>query len=539
MNKLMTVMVPLLAAETVFGGWGQSPDGTFWNNHTQRNGKSEEQRFIYAPTLEFKSVEGARAYVFEILDDIHEFHALTNSAAMVDLEKIWQELPVGFVTITARALDQKGAFVGEAGRRVLWKKAAFDPSKYEGPAMDYALARTRVIDCFIRQPHIMTLKATGKIDLANYALNGYPSKMLSSEVTELSAFAKNGTFGEADAAELMDIARKAADFMIGYSVPAGEPLEYFPRTYHEEGSEYGRFKGDQDRIHLLYPAKGGVALANIYVATEEKKYLEASERIARTYIKLQEKDGTWPMQLNAKTAKPYNQNRLVPMDVIFLMEKLYKITGKAEYRKCADEAFRFMDEGPMRNWNWEGQFEDGAKMKVATHQNLSNFPANMMAAYLVERFPGDAKRIAQAEELVKFVEDQFIDWEPPFDHGRNRVEAGKRGDDGSWNWFCRPTSAWCCPVVLEQYACYVPVDASSAKTVNTLLAVYKATKKPRYYQMAKALVDAQTRMIEEDGFLNTWSVKGVKRNDHRHHTWDNCTMEMMTALGNFAAVECP
>ena len=533
--KIKTCVAAALWCPIVFGGWGQAPDGTFWNNHTLRGGMGEQQRFIYAPTLEFNSVSGAAAYVYEILDDIHEFHVLTNAASTVDLEGVWTALPVGFVTVMARAVDRTGAAIGDAGRRVLWKKAAFDPSKYEGPAMDYALARTRVIDCFIRQPHIINLKATGKIDLVNYPLNGYPSKMLSSEVTELCAFAKNGNFGEADAAELMEIAGKAADFLIDYSVPAGEPLEYFPRTYHEDGSEYGRFKGEQDRIHLLYPAKGGVALANLHAATGDRKYLEAAERIARTYIKLQEKDGTWPVQLNAKTAEPYNGNRLVPMDVIFLMEKLYKLTGKPEYRKCADEAFRFMDEGPMRDWNWEGQFEDCAKMKITTHQNLSNFPANMMAAYLVERFPGDVRRIAQAEELVKFVEDQFIEWEPPYDHGRSRQESGRRGDDGSWKWFCRPTSAWCCPVVLEQYSCYVPVDASTAKTVNTLLAVYKATGKERYYQMAKALVDAQTRMIEADGFLNTWSVKGVNRNDHRHHTWDNCTMEMMTALGNFAA----
>ena len=29
----------------------------------------------------------------------------------------------------------------------------------------------------------------------------------------------------------------------------------------------------------------------------------------------------------------------------------------------------------------------------------------------------------------------------------------------------------------------------------------------------------------------------VRRNDHRHHTWLNCTMEIMSALGRLASVE--
>jgi maltose/maltodextrin transport system substrate-binding protein len=180
-----------------------------------------------------------------------------------------------------------------------------------------------------------------------------------------------------------------------------------------------------------------------------------------------------------------------------------------------------------------GQFEDGAKAKVTTHSNLSNFPANMMASYLVRRFPKDPVRLAQAEELCRFVEDQFVDWEPPYDNGRSVNEYGKE-DDGSWNWFCRPTSAWSTPCVLEQYYCYVPVSASSAKTINTLLDVWKATGKDIYLAKARAIADAQTRMIEHDGFLNTWSVKGVRRDDHRHHTWINCTMEIMSALSRIA-----
>lgn len=141
--------------------------------------------------------------------------------------------------------------------------------------------------------------------------------------------------------------------------------------------------------------------------------------------------------------------------------------------------------------------------------------------------------MAQAEELAKFVEDQFIHWRPPYDAGRFPGDDGE--DDGTWNWWCRPYSNWMTPCAVEQYVCCVPVDASAAKCIRALLAVYHATDKRIYLEKACALGATQTRMIEDDGFINTWSVRGVKRNDDRYHTWDNCTVEIMTALGLLAA----
>ena len=508
--------------------WGVAPDGSVWTNHAKR--------FINAPALLFAEIQGATAYTSEIIDDIHNAHTVKSATNVVSLESVWKRIPVGYVTVICRGTDSDGRIVGEAGRRTFWKKAAFAPERLEKRAMSYALARTRIFESYLGLEQTKKLAATGELDLDSYPLNGYPSKMLSSEIIALCEFAQSKTMHKNDSAAHLDIARKAGDFLVSYSVPAGQPLEYMPRTYHERGSEYGRFRGEQDRIHLVYPAKAGSALVVLHKATGDGKYLEAAKRIARTYIRLQESDGTWPMTLNAQTGRPYSDNRLVPIDVMLFMEALHDATGDGSFRECSDRAFSFLENGPMKNWNWEGQFEDGAKVKVTPHRNLSNFPANMVASYLVKRFPGDPVRLAQAEELCRFVEDQFVAWEPPYNHGRSAKEIG-REDDGSWQWFCRPTSTWCTPCVEEQYICYVPVNASAAKTIGTLLDLWKATGKDIYLQKAKALGDSQTRMVEPDGFINTWSVKGVRRNDHRYHTWINCTMETMSAIGRLARVD--
>ena len=517
--------------EATVGGrpWGVAPDGTVWTVHATR--------FQFAPCLGFEKVEGAVSYRSEVVDDFHNFTNVVAGTPTADLAPVWDAFPVGYVSVTCRGYDAQGRAVGEAGRRTVWKKAAFDPARYEPRAMSYALAETRILEGYLKLPQTAHLQRTGEIDLESYPLNGYPSKMLSSEIVALCGFAGKGRWDASDNARLVDLARKAADFMIAYSVPAGQPLEYLPRTYHEKGSEYGRFKGEQDRIHLVYPSKGGLALVELYRTTKDAKYLEAAERIARTYLRLQEKDGTWPMLLNARTGARYNANRLVPLEAMLFLEALFDVTGKAEYRACSDRAFAFLENGPLKNWNWEGQFEDGSKLKITTHQNLSNFPANMTASYLVRRFPHDPVRLAQAEAICRFVEDQFVDWEPPYANGRSNVENG-REDDGTWDWFCRPTSAWSTPCVMEQYKCYYPVDASAAKTINTLIDVGQATGKAVYLRKARAIADAQTRMIESDGFINTWSLKGVRRDDFRHHMWINCTMEMMSAFGRLAEVTC-
>lgn len=531
MKAILCVILPLIvsvaAAATATAGqpWGVAPDGTVWTEHSKM--------FMDPPTFKFAAVTGATAYASEVFDDFHSVHTVASEGPIVSLEKVWGEIPVGYVTVICRGNGADGKCLGEAGRRTIWKKAAFDPERCPARAMSYGLARTRIMEGYLGLEQTRRLAATGELDLDSYPLNGYPSKMLAAQVVAACEFAKSGTMGENDAKSMLALARKAGDFLIAYSVPAGQPLEYLPRTYHERGSEYGRFKGEQDRIHLVYPAKAGLALVVLHKATEERKYLAAAERIAKTYIRLQEADGTWPMMLDAKTGERYNQNRLMPLEVMLFMEALHDANGDDACRKCADRAFAFLENGPMRNWNWEGQFEDGAKAKVTTHRNLSNFPANMMASYLVRRFPKDPARIAQAEALCRFVEDQFVCWEPPYDHGRSKNEYG-REDDGSWSWFCRPTENWCTPCVLEQYICYVPVNASSAKTIGTLLDVWKATGKPAYLEKARALGNSLTWMVEPDGFINTWNVRGVRRNDHRHHTWINCTMETAAALGRLA-----
>ena len=516
MKKLM-MMSAALAAFTGFAemDWGRAPNGEFWNGYSSR--------FIYAPAFDFKSVAGATNYEYEVIDDWHNVHRFSAANAQASLAGIWEKLPVGYVTVICRGNGE------ECGRRTFWKKSPFKEGTYPPPVKSFSLAYARVMDAYFDMPQTKYLFQNGKLD-PDYYLSGYPSKMLAAQISALVRHAKRigGTWTGGRGTAQLETARKAADHLIANSIPAGKPLEYFTRTY-AAGGEYNRFVGEEDRIMLIYPAEVGKAFTELYAAVKEKKYLDAAVRIAGTYAKLQGEDGTWPLLMNAETGKEYVPNRLQPHPIIEFLEALHEATGEKKWRTMADRAFAFVEAGPMKDWNWEGQFED---IRPATErwQNLTKHTACAIAVYLIKRYPGDKKRLAQAEALVKFSEDQFVEWTIPYGERAWPTEE----DDGSWAFFCRPYSKWMTPCALEQYSCYLPIDASAARFINTYLALWRATGKREYLAKAQALGATATRMQEPDGFINTWWMRGVERNDDRYHTWVNCMLATARALANLA-----
>ena len=526
---MMVTLALALAVSTACAGdsarfWGQAPNGEFWN--------ASAKRFIYAPAFSFDEVEGAARYRYDAFDDrhvVHTFHARTPRTGM---DGVWGEIPVGYVTVVCTAEDAAGNAIRETGRRTFWKKSAF-AGGYPPPARSFALARNMVYNCFLEMPQTRYLIEHGRPDPA-YPLNGYPSKMLSAEVRAFVTCARSLGKG-CDAGALVDAAKKAADYLIADAVPAGCPLEHFTRTYAREGSEYGRFKGEQDTIMLVYPATAGSAFIELSAASGDARYLAAAERIGRTYLRLQGEDGTWFLKQNAVTGKELAPNRLLPMQVVEFLESLHAATSNDAFRAAADKAFAYIERGPMADWNWEGQFED-IRPASGRWRNLSKHPACSVAMYLLRRFPGDRRRTAQAEELLRFSEDQFVEWTPPYDHRRGPDEP-KGEDDGSVRFFCQPYSDWVTPCALEQYSCYFPIDASADKLINTYLALWRVTGKREYLDKARALGATATRMQEADGFICTWWMKNVQRNDNRYHTWVNCLLATARALDNLAAAE--
>ena len=100
----------------------------------------------------------------------------------------------------------------------------------------------------------------------------------------------------------------------------------------------------------------------------------------------------------------------------------------------------------------------------------------------------DPDKMKEAEELMRFIEDQFIAW----------------GDFAEWNPFLTPGERWYSPAGMEQYNWYVPIDAHAALSMHCFTAMYKATGNELYREKACALGDAITRMQNpETGIIPT------------------------------------
>ena len=95
---------------------------------------------------------------------------------------------------------------------------------------------------------------------------------------------------------------------------------------------------------------------------------------------------------------------------------------------------------------------------------------------MFEHVEDNPEYIADAEELLRFAEDQFVIWEHP-----------SVGD-----------AKWVTPCVLEQYKYYVPIDASATKMIANYQAAYEATGKELYLAKAQTLADTLTVLQDPD-----------------------------------------
>ena len=489
------------------------------NGQEAWNGRATS--FLYAPTFGFKAIEGAAKYRFTVNGKI--FEAATPTAA---LSPVWGEIPVGWVTVEARGVAADGRDLGIAGAQRFWKKAAYRPGAYPPAARPYGKAAELVLLNVLNSKSIAILEQTGDIDRA-YPHNCYPAKMLARVVTGMVELSKVRP-------DLRDralaVAEKGADWMIAHSIAAPSPLAGFPVTYdhHPEAAKVeptacARISKERVGISMnIYPGYMGLAYVTLYEADGKTKYLDAAKVIADRYLALQGADGTWHLNQRIADGSPVGNNRVMPIqNVLPLFEALARVTGEAKYRAGADRAFAFIENGPLKTWNWEGQFEDTPQ--APKYQNLTKHDACSTAIYLLKRFPGDAKRLAQARELLRFAEDQFVFWEKPY------TPADEPKEFVEWN---RPWAGkWECPGVTEQYSCYRPIDASASKLIQTYLALYRAEGDQLDLAKAKTLGDQATRMQRADGFIPTfWS-------DHPHvvhDNWVNCMLYTAETLAELA-----
>ena len=407
--------------------------------------------------------------------------------------------------------------------------ARFKAGSYPPAARPYREAAKMAYRYMVSLPAMTTLVETGRPN-QKYQHNAYVSKTHAAHIEAMLDWMRL----EPEMRETaMRFAKASAEFLLKELEPGDAPLAFWPPTYGRKPLEFdpktdGPYKkpsmiGNEPEgavkyrgeVMLLYPATVGIAFVDYWRETRDGRFLAAAGGMAETYLKTRREDGSWPLKMKLATGETVGENTLVPTRPLELFEKLFDATGEAKWRAAADGCFAWLEAHPLRDWNWDGQFEDIKPEKPYKNPTKHNAVDTML--YILKRFPGDRKRLATCRKILEFCEKRFVVWEAPVNH-----------------------SAWPTPCVLEQYSCFTPIDASSAKMIRAYLAMYRAEGRIEDLGKAKALADTVTRVQKPSGRIPTF-WEGVDTGDSglsaERYDWLNCMAAAAAALVELAKTD--
>ena len=519
-HHLLTLLLPcqLIAQQALMESATPVRAGVpIWNQNAVQ--------FQFAPAFGFKEVAGAKTYRFTLSTVTGE--KLTFEAGKPDavLSPVWTKVPAGKTTLSVEALDEKGAAVGAAMTRSFHRAAVFQDSEPPAEPKWSDSART-ALDALVHSPDLRCWFTTGEID-EQFHLFRYPSKIIGSAASALAVYAMQKP-APADAAEALRASCRAADALLALCEPAESAWAFHPPTYHPTKFRE-RMMGHMNPANYMTNcgAEAGRYFLDVHAATKEPKYLTAAVRIAETYAKQQREDGSWLLFVTPKDGKAATDNVLVPTLVIEFLDQLAVITREHHFDAMRDRAVAWIMQNPVRTWNWQGQFED--VKPLPPYENLTTHEACDFAIHLLSSAKASSEERTLALDLLRFAEDQFVMWDQP---PENR--PGGQNEDGQAG---AKSKNWLLPCVVEQYRCYAPVCASSAKLMRTYLAAYRVTGDALHLRKAQALADTLVRSQNNKkapGRYLTWLMKSGGPT-----MWFNCELMAVRAMQELAEAATP
>lgn len=453
---------------------GKTP---FWNKAAKR--------FIYAPAFDFKQIDGASKYRFDVLSlGDSALYSFENEVAWAPLSPVWTKMPVGQYSLTVTGVSNDSGDLGVAGHRRFYRAAPFN-GVYHQPVMPYDSSAMLALDNLMKENYVRYWFEHRNPD-PGYLNYRYPAKIYSALVIGAVTHARLHA-NTPEAAKSTELAQIVADFMLGIRYRPGSAWEYFVPTY------YGVFN-IKDRPHMdsvnnftMMGVDAGYAFLDLFDLVGDEKYFDAAKKIADTYLKNQMDNGSWHQFVNYATDSPVAENVAIPTAVINYFDRLerdYKVSGLASAKS---RALQYVMDNPVRTFDWQGQFED--VYARPPYMNLSREQACELAIYLLKNSGDQIENIALAEELIRFSEDQFVIWEKPMPRGKNN-RRNKEGFD---------SENWITPSVQEQYVFWNPVGRSAGIMVETFWQAYETTQNEMYLAKAKSLANSFTLVQQHHG----------------------------------------
>ena len=466
----------------------------FWNGFATK--------FIYAPSFDFQTVQGAAEYLYTATTDDGQSWNFTADDPQQPLSAIWNDIPEGCnIALTVDGIDSKGVVVGRAGERRFWRDYGFNPP-YTGAVRGYREAAILGMLYVHTMPQVQNFATSSEPDMS-YVYFTYPCKIIGAVIQIETLLSKTAPVYAENA---LAIAKGAAQFLINSARKKGDVLAYFPPTYYKQfmASKYAE---NQGKTMAMEAASAGQAYLDLYDATGDKIYLEQALGIADTYLRLQCEDGSWHIKYDFVTGEPVNEVKAMLHPLLGYFLRLEQSYGQTKYTEARLRGEHWMAEHILESFDMTGQFEDVTVEGLEPYQNLTNCTASPYASYILRRGATEAD-IATAYELVRFSEDQFVYWDTPIN------ESGFKRD--------------ATPCVFEQYKYQMPIDNSTCNVSNAMLDLYEATGDTLMKAKAQALIDNITvvQCVNTGKIPTSWRIRFNVDPSY----WINCTYDSVCTL---------
>ena len=470
----------------------------FWNVNAQR--------FIYAPAFDLPKVDGASSHRFTVSAKDGRAHTFDAPEPWAALTPVWAEVSEGYTTVKVEGVDAGGKVIGTAGEKAFYRSPGF-AGRAPAPIRPYDEAGRDALKALFEAPHVQRWLTDATPD-RSYARYCYPNKVIGGLLRGMTAYATVAEKKE-DREAALKIARAAADYLLSLRYPADAAYPHVAPTYALNVDKPAGAKGlTPDRVAkrwLMVPSIVDAVFGylDLYDVTQDAKYLDAARAAADTLAKTQDSDGTWPLMADWKTGKGVTPHRMIPTWVIFLFDRLDRQYGLTQYRDARGRAWDFIVANPLKTYRWDAQFEDIQLREP--YMNLAREQACDVAVLLLSGSKPTPEQVAQAEELIRFSEDQFVCWAPVTDVDGWRKAMPKR---------YKNVDEYILPGVFEQYVCYGPVARSAAIMMNTYLKAHAVTGNPAYLEKAKALANGMLEGQKDaaetygtNGEIPTWGMR--------------------------------
>ena len=380
------------------------PATAFTHQHIG-NGQGKNT-FIYAPWLNFRPVKDAKTYHFECKGEggrgkqSYAFDAISPTAS---LRPIWKDLPVSDYLATCSALDAAGKSLGEPQKWIFEKRGAFFDSKSLGKSIPDPIATQLAL----RFPRTLAHHHYAQWSLFDLVFGAGMSPKICSNLSYIMRDPVRCLVRWSELpAERTSLQRGQNAYWTAIAQETENPL----------GMSIGYYS-----MYFCTVQDWGREVMDDFEATGKMDRLKRLQRSLTLLGRIQQPSGSWTLGSGGFQARSMNSPvwaggftmwRTAWLDHNSAAYSLgygrYRhLTGDDSFWDCEIKANHWLAGNALRTGYWENQIQQG---DPGCNRPTTTLFAQDYLLYLLEHAPAEIANLALAEDLARFLEDQFVMW---------------------------------------------------------------------------------------------------------------------------------